>query len=140
MCCNQNCQIVTPFNVHHTMETPLFWTCFTILYVLDLPIHILGLVMYIWGLKWTPNVHCKPKTCRTWTQNVCRQNPSLLSKKWMGLKVNNEKKKGHMISRLKYTKPPKNCSHKYNLSIIKFFGNIWTSHLGLFLLVLSIYD
>ncbi len=62
MCCNQNCQVVTPFNVYYTMETPLFWTCFTILYVLDLPIHILGLVMYIWGLKWTLNVHCKPKT------------------------------------------------------------------------------
>jgi hypothetical protein len=70
MCYNQNCQIVIPFNVHHTMETPLFLTWFTILYVLDLSIHILGLVMYIWGLKWTPNVHYKPKTCRTWTQNV----------------------------------------------------------------------
>jgi hypothetical protein len=35
--------------------------------------------------------------------------------------------------------PPKNCSHKYNLFIIKIFGDIWTSHLGLFLLVLSIF-
>jgi hypothetical protein len=22
MCCSENCQIVTPFCVHHTMETP----------------------------------------------------------------------------------------------------------------------
>jgi len=35
--------------------------------------------------------------------------------------------------------PPKIFSHKYNISTIKFFDNVWTSHLGLFLLVLSIY-
>jgi len=39
-----------------------------------------------------------------------------------------------------HTKPPKNCSHKYNLSTITFFGNVWTSHLRLFLFVLSIFD
>jgi hypothetical protein len=42
--------------------------------------------------------------------------------------------------RHKQTKPPKNYSHKYNLSTITFFGNVWTSHLGLFLFVLSIFD
>jgi len=40
----------------------------------------------------------------------------------------------------KHTRPPKNCSHTYNLSTINFFGNVWTSHLGLFLFVLSIFD
>jgi hypothetical protein len=40
----------------------------------------------------------------------------------------------------KQTKPPKNCSHKYNLSTIFFLGILWTSHLGLFLFVLSIFD
>jgi hypothetical protein len=40
----------------------------------------------------------------------------------------------------KHIKPPRNCSHKYNIFAIKLFGNIWTSHLGLFSLVLSIYD
>jgi hypothetical protein len=40
----------------------------------------------------------------------------------------------------KHTKPPRNCSHKYNISIIIIFGNVWTSHLGLVLLVLSIFD
>jgi hypothetical protein len=40
----------------------------------------------------------------------------------------------------KHTKPPKNCSHKYNLSVIKFFGNVWTSHLRLFIYILSIFD
>jgi hypothetical protein len=40
--------------------------------------------------------------------------------------------KGH-----KHTKPPKNCNHKYSLFVINFFGNVWTSHLGLFLFVLS---
>jgi hypothetical protein len=33
--------------------------------------------------------------------------------------------------------PPPNCSHMYNLSVILFFHNVWTSHLGLFLFVLS---
>jgi hypothetical protein len=40
----------------------------------------------------------------------------------------------------KHTEPPKNCNHKYNLSVINFFGNVWTSHLKLFLRVLSIFD
>jgi hypothetical protein len=31
----------------------------------------------------------------------------------------------------KHTKPPKNCSHMYNFFATKFFGNVWTSHLGL---------
>jgi hypothetical protein len=35
----------------------------------------------------------------------------------------------------KHTKPPKNCNHKYNLSTINFFGNVWTSHLKLFFLI-----
>jgi hypothetical protein len=26
---------------------------------------------------------------------------------------------------LKHIKPSKNCSHKYNLSIINVFGNVW---------------
>jgi hypothetical protein len=43
-------------------------------------------------------------------------------------------KEGH-----KHTKPPKNCSHKYNIAII-FFSNVWKSHFALFLLVLSIFD
>jgi hypothetical protein len=38
----------------------------------------------------------------------------------------------------KHTKPPKNCSHKFNLFAINLFGNIW-SHLG-FLFVLYIFD
>jgi hypothetical protein len=29
----------------------------------------------------------------------------------------------------------KNWSHKYNISTINFFGNVWTSHLGLLLFV-----
>ncbi len=37
----------------------------------------------------------------------------------------------------KHTKPPKNCSHKFNLFAIKFFANIWL-HLG-FLFVCFIY-
>jgi hypothetical protein len=45
-----------------------------------------------------------------------------------------------VIFRHKHIKPPKYCSHKYNLFIIIFFGNVWTSHLGLFLFVLSIFD
>jgi hypothetical protein len=40
----------------------------------------------------------------------------------------------------KHTKPPQNCSHMCNISMIKFFGNVWTSHFGLFFLVLSIFD
>jgi hypothetical protein len=43
--------------------------------------------------------------------------------------------KGH-----KRTKAPENCSYKYNPFAINFFGNVWTSHLGLFLFVLSIFD
>ncbi len=39
----------------------------------------------------------------------------------------------------KHIKPPKICNHKYNLSIIIIVGNVWTSHLGLFLFVLSIF-
>jgi hypothetical protein len=35
----------------------------------------------------------------------------------------------------KRTKAPKNCSYKYNLFTFNFFGNVWTSHLGLFLFV-----
>jgi hypothetical protein len=31
----------------------------------------------------------------------------------------------------KHTKPPKNYNHNYNLSANFFFGNVWTSHLGL---------
>ncbi len=45
-----------------------------------------------------------------------------------------------LASRHKHTKPPKNCSHKYNIFTITFFVNVWTSHFGLFLLVLSIFD
>jgi hypothetical protein len=50
--------------------------------------------------------------------------------------------KANYISLLgwKHTKPPKNCSHKYIFFAIKIFGNVWTSNLGLFLLVLSIFD
>jgi len=40
----------------------------------------------------------------------------------------------------KHTKPPKNCNHKYNISTITLFGNVWTSHLELFFIVLSIFD
>jgi hypothetical protein len=40
----------------------------------------------------------------------------------------------------KHTKPPKNCNHKYNLSAINFFCNVWTSHPKLFLFVLSVFD
>jgi hypothetical protein len=36
--------------------------------------------------------------------------------------------------------PPKNCNHKYNVFTINFFGNIWTSNIGFFLLVLNIFD
>ncbi len=43
--------------------------------------------------------------------------------------------KGH-----KHTKPPKNCNDKYNLPTIIFCGNVWTSHLGLFLFVLTTFD
>ncbi len=35
---------------------------------------------------------------------------------------------------------PRNCSHKYNVFAITIFGNVWTSCLGLFLFVLSIFD
>jgi hypothetical protein len=38
------------------------------------------------------------------------------------------------------TLSPQNCSHMYNIFAIKVFGNVWTSHFGLFLLVLSIFD
>ncbi len=40
----------------------------------------------------------------------------------------------------KHIKPSQNYSHTYNLSTINFLGNVWISHLGLFLLVLSIFD
>jgi hypothetical protein len=40
----------------------------------------------------------------------------------------------------KHTKPPKICNHKYNISVITLFGNVWTSYLELFLFVLSIFD
>ncbi len=36
--------------------------------------------------------------------------------------------------------PSKIVGDKYNLFAITFFGNILTSHLGLFLFVLSIFD
>jgi hypothetical protein len=36
--------------------------------------------------------------------------------------------------------PLKVIGHKYNFSAITFLGNVWTSHLGLFLFVLSIFD
>jgi hypothetical protein len=39
----------------------------------------------------------------------------------------------------KHIKSPKNCNHKYNLSAINFFSNVWT-HLGLFVFVLSTFD
>jgi hypothetical protein len=41
---------------------------------------------------------------------------------------------------LKRIKPPKNYSYKYNFFAINFFGKVWTSHLGLFFLFLSIFD
>jgi hypothetical protein len=50
------------------------------------------------------------------------------------------KKKQKGLGGHKHIKPPKNCSHKYNISTINFFGNVWTSHLGLFLFVSSIID
>ncbi len=34
----------------------------------------------------------------------------------------------------KHTKPPKNCNHKYNVFVIITFDNVWTSHLGFFLI------
>jgi len=34
---------------------------------------------------------------------------------------NNVTSSGH-----KHTKPPKNCSHKYNFFVIIFLGNVWT--------------
>ncbi len=37
-------------------------------------------------------------------------------------------------------RPPQNCNHMYNIFAIKFFGNVWISHFGLILLVLSIFD
>ncbi len=40
----------------------------------------------------------------------------------------------------KHNKPPKSFCHKYNLYAITFFGNVWTSHIGLFLLVVNIFD
>jgi hypothetical protein len=44
------------------------------------------------------------------------------------------------LAKGKHTKHPKNYSHKYNLFAINFLGNLWTKHLGLFLIVLSIFD
>jgi hypothetical protein len=32
----------------------------------------------------------------------------------------------------KHNKPPQNYSHKYNVSIIKFFGNVWKNILDYF--------
>jgi len=46
---------------------------------------------------------------------------------------------GHVVG-ISTLSPPQNSNHKYNLSTITFFGNLWTSHLGLFLFVLSIFD
>jgi hypothetical protein len=43
-------------------------------------------------------------------------------------------------TRWKHTKPLENYNHTYNISSIKFFSNVWTSHFGLFLFVLSIFD
>jgi hypothetical protein len=43
-------------------------------------------------------------------------------------------------TRHKHTKAPKNCSHKFFFFAISFFGNVWTSHLELFLFVLIIFD
>jgi hypothetical protein len=40
----------------------------------------------------------------------------------------------------KHIKPAQNCSHTYNLSTMNFFGNVWTSHLEIFLFVLNIFD
>jgi hypothetical protein len=42
--------------------------------------------------------------------------------------------------RWKHIKPTKNYKHKYNIYAINFGGNIWTSHLGLFLFILNILD
>jgi hypothetical protein len=39
----------------------------------------------------------------------------------------------------KHTKPPKNCSHKYNHFAINFFGNVWTSHVGYIYIYIFIY-
>jgi hypothetical protein len=36
----------------------------------------------------------------------------------------------HVTKGHKHIKPPKNYSHKYNLFVINFFGNVWTSHPG----------
>jgi hypothetical protein len=30
--------------------------------------------------------------------------------------------------------PPQNCSHMYNIFVIKCFGNVWTSHFEFFCL------
>jgi hypothetical protein len=46
----------------------------------------------------------------------------------------------HQFGGHKHIKPPKNCNHKYNLSVITFFGNVWMLHFGLVLFVLSIFD
>ncbi len=48
--------------------------------------------------------------------------------------------KKNVLDGWKHTKPPQNYNHTYNFSTINFFGNVWTSHFGLFFLVLSIFD
>ncbi len=40
----------------------------------------------------------------------------------------------------KHPKPPKNCSHKYSIFAITFFGKIWTTPLRLFLFFKIIFD
>jgi len=47
---------------------------------------------------------------------------------------------GYSIGGHKHIEPPKNCSHKYNLFVINFFGNVWTSHFTLVLIFKNIFD
>ncbi len=92
--------------------------------------------------------HFKPSSQTSWALNLpCKKNCfshiHIIKKTQdvggnsfdLELRSNFEFAPGH-----KHTKPPKNCSHKYNLSPITFFGNVWTSHLELLLFLKSISD
>ncbi len=83
---------------------------------------------------WAPNLPCKK--IRFSHTRIIKKTQDVGGNSFdLELRSNFEFVLGH-----KHTKPPKNCSHKYNLFTITSFGNVWTSHLELLLFLKSIFD